>query len=249
MTYSKFAAGFMQANFYGNYANGTITRGVIHGTVSPCVAGQSKNTAVFFANPNNRSGSAHLTVDPAQAWASVHEENVAYHAPPNEGSIGVELTDPVSGDPARWQDADHQSMLHLAAKIMADICKRYNLPIVKLSAADLLAGKRGICGHVDVSQAWHQTDHTDPGPDFPWTQFIQYVQEEFDRINNPEELTMAQVDDIKAAIKYDGDITRTLVLAKPNPDGSDHDPGHYGLGDVRRDLADIAKRLSALEAK
>jgi N-acetyl-anhydromuramyl-L-alanine amidase AmpD len=33
----------------------------------------------------------------------------------------------------------------------------------------------GICGHVEVSQAFHLSTHTDPGPNFPWSQFMAVV--------------------------------------------------------------------------
>ena len=42
----------------------------------------------------------------------------------------------------------------------------------RLRAADLVAGKRGITGHADVSAAFRKSDHWDPGPDFPWTRFL-----------------------------------------------------------------------------
>jgi hypothetical protein len=68
-----------------------------------------------------------------------------------------------------------------AAARARDLCDRYGLPLVKLTPADLLAGKHGICGHVDVSQAWHQSDHSDPNnTTFPWDRFMAEVQ-------NPQE--------------------------------------------------------------
>ncbi|MDK8451003.1 peptidoglycan recognition protein family protein [Corynebacterium mastitidis] len=73
-----------------------------------------------------------------------------------------------------WLAADHQ--LELGAAVVADWCKRYGIPVVKISGADLRAGKRGICGHGDAAAAWRETDHTDPGAGFPWDVFIQKVQ-------------------------------------------------------------------------
>jgi hypothetical protein len=37
-------------------------------------------------------------------------------------------------------------------------------------------GVKGICGHLDVTYAWGEGDHTDPGAYFPWPTFIAYVQ-------------------------------------------------------------------------
>lgn len=155
-------------------SNGKITRVVMHGTVSPCVVGGAEANAHYFQNPS-AGGAAHYIGDPATIVCSVDEDCKAAHAPPNAGSIGIELCDPQSGDGARWGDADHLSMLELVAKLTADICDRHQLPLVWLSARDLLDGKTGITSHANVAQAWHQTDHTDPGPDFPVDVFLALV--------------------------------------------------------------------------
>jgi N-acetyl-anhydromuramyl-L-alanine amidase AmpD len=73
-------------------------------------------------------------------------------------------------------------MLARAATLTAEKCIAYGIPVTKIFPADLLAGKRGICGHVDVTNAWHQSDHTDPGPDFPWASFLASVRTEVTRL-------------------------------------------------------------------
>ncbi|MEJ4100644.1 hypothetical protein V5S96_09795 [Corynebacterium mastitidis] len=73
-----------------------------------------------------------------------------------------------------WLAADHQ--LELGAAVVADWCKRYGIPVVKINGVDLCAGKRGIGGHGDAAAAWGETDHSDPGAGFPWDVFIQKVQ-------------------------------------------------------------------------
>jgi hypothetical protein len=42
-------------------------------------------------------------------------------------------------------------------------------------AGDLLAGRRGITGHSEVSAAYGRTDHWDPGPGFPVDGFLDRV--------------------------------------------------------------------------
>ncbi len=167
-------APFIQAAHVSAGSNLPVNRVVIHGTVSPCVPGNARGVAQYFQSPGS-GGSAHYVLDPAEVVQCVAEAAVAWHAPPNRNSIGVELSDPQVGDPARWGDPNHEAMLRLAAQVTRWLCDKYQIPLVKLSPADLLAGARGICGHVDVSNAWHQTDHTDPGPAFPWNRFMQYV--------------------------------------------------------------------------
>lgn len=74
---------------------------------------------------------------------------------------------------AAWMSRPGQ--LGLIADVLADWCTRYGIPPVKLTAAEIRAGKRGICGHGDTSAAWGETDHTDPGTGFPWDYVIDLV--------------------------------------------------------------------------
>jgi N-acetyl-anhydromuramyl-L-alanine amidase AmpD len=152
----------------------SVSRIVIHGTVSPCVKGGAESVAKYFQS-SGAGGSAHYVVDPSEVVQCYSEKTICWHAPPNANSIGVELCDPQTGASSRWADANHEAMLVRAAALVREIAARWNVPLVRLSVADLKAGRRGICGHVDVSQAFHQTDHTDPGSGFPWAHFMDLV--------------------------------------------------------------------------
>jgi N-acetyl-anhydromuramyl-L-alanine amidase AmpD len=151
-----------------------VDRVVIHGTVSPCKAGGALAVARFFARPATQA-SAHYVVDPADVVRCLPETIVGWHAPPNAHSIGVELCDPQKGDDDRWHDDAHTAMLELAATLVRQIAARWKVPLLRIDALDLRHGQRGICGHVDVSQAWHESDHTDPGKGFPWAHFMDLV--------------------------------------------------------------------------
>lgn len=154
--------------------NGPITRVVLHATVSPCEAGGARANARYFQQPD-AGGLAHYVVDPTEVVQCCKESITAWHAPPNRGSIGVELCDPQTGDPSRWADQPHTQMLTRAAALVADICKRNNIPTVYVDHTALLQGAHGITTHFEVSQAWHQSDHTDPGSGFPIAHFLDLV--------------------------------------------------------------------------
>ena len=177
---------FIQARQHGPATNLPVTRIVIHGTVSPCRAGQAQATAAYF-QAVTRPASAHYVVDPGQVVQCVSEATVAYHAPPNQHSIGVELCDPQTGPGSRWADDAHEAMLQRAADLVRALAAKHDIPIVHLSPVDLLAGRSGICGHVDVTNAWQQTTHTDPGPDFPWDHFL-------DLITQGDDMPLTQTD-------------------------------------------------------
>lgn len=158
--------------------NKPIHRIVLHGTVSPTRKGQARETAAYFRS-KKAGGSAHYVVDPGEVVQTCHDSTVAWHAPPNSHSLGIELCDWV-GDAkgalplSRWDDADHRAMLDKAAHLTAQLCLAYDVPVQLLGPVGLRAGKRGICEHSDVSQAWHQSSHWDLG-NFPRQRFLALV--------------------------------------------------------------------------
>ena len=195
-------------------AQTAISRIVIHGTVSPCVKGGAGNVARYFQT-KTAGGAAHYVVDPGVVVCCVHEGTVAYHAPPNMDSLGVELCDPQSGDTARWGDPSHVAMLGLAAKLVADLCHRHSVPVVYVNAANLLAGAHGITAHADVSQAWHQSSHTDPGVGFPMARFIDLVRAAAQPAPTPSPApTPILTEETDMRILRTVDNSRPLVLLK-----------------------------------
>lgn len=162
------------AGQHGAATNYPPTRIVVHGTVSPCRSGGARKVAGYFRTVK-RPASAHLVTDPVETVRCVPDNVVAYHAPPNRGSLGHELCDPQAGSSARWSDDEHQAMLQRAARDDADWCVTYGIPIRKLSVAEVRAGVRGLCDHHDVSRAFGQSTHVDVGDGFPWPQYISLV--------------------------------------------------------------------------
>jgi hypothetical protein len=160
-----------------------LKRIVIHCTVSPCKRGGARATANYFKHTVTRPSSAHYVVDPGEVLQVVNDHVVAYHAPPNANTIGVELCDPQTGPASRWGDSEHHAMLKRAAELVAELCLAYNVPVRHVGSTLLRLGFRGIAGHIDVSLAWKQTTHTDPGLGFPWDAFIAMVNSETKRLS------------------------------------------------------------------
>jgi hypothetical protein len=72
---------------------------------------------------------------------------------------------------ARWTRAEwlaHPGTLENTARWLADRSKARGIPLVKLSPADVAAGKWGVIGHVDWTVGMKDGTHTDPGPNYPW---------------------------------------------------------------------------------
>lgn len=177
---------YIPARLHGG-AQSKISRIVIHATVSPCAKGGARQVARYFQSPG-AGGSAHYIVDPLEIVQCVKDDVVAYHAPPNTGTLGVELCDWQKGDPDRWGDTDHTLMLVLAARLVRELAAKHDVPLKLLTVSDVKEGKRGICSHVSVSKAFGKSDHGDPdiaGP-FPWAKFMQLITKKENAVSGPD---------------------------------------------------------------
>ena len=138
-------------------------------------ADSAEAVASWFSRPSTQV-SAHYCVDADSVVQCVRERDIAWHARGgNANSIGIELAGYARQTKANWADAYSRSVLERAAELTASICDRHAIPIRRLRAAGLRAGRRGITGHVDVSEAFQKSDHWDPGPNFPWPSFLELV--------------------------------------------------------------------------
>jgi N-acetyl-anhydromuramyl-L-alanine amidase AmpD len=151
---------------------------VIHTMEAPEKPRVARNVALWFAGPNAPQASAHYCVDADETIQCVKEDVVAWAAPGgNRNGIHIEHAGYASQSPSDWSDEYSQRMLARSAALCADIAKRYNIPRKKLSPDDLQdPGVSGFCGHVDLTigrMGGH--GHTDPGPDFPWDNFLMMV--------------------------------------------------------------------------
>jgi N-acetyl-anhydromuramyl-L-alanine amidase AmpD len=131
--------------------------------------------ARWFRTPASQV-SAHYCVDAATVVRCVREKDIAWHARGgNTNSIGVELAGFAAQTTREWQDRYSTAMLTRAAQLVADVCRRRRIPVRWLVAGDLVAGRRGITGHSEVSRAFGRSDHWDPGPGFPVERFLDRV--------------------------------------------------------------------------
>lgn len=148
---------------YSPGGNKPIRRIVIHSTVGPTRAGSARGIASYFRN-TDRYASAHYAVDAREVVQCVFDGDVAYHAPPNTHSLGVELCDyPHPSSMKRWEDDDHKAMFKLATRLVAELCLAYDVRPWFVGPIRLRLGWRGVTTHAAVRDAWGQTDHWDPG--------------------------------------------------------------------------------------
>lgn len=126
------------------------------------------------------NASWHYAVDDDSVTQSVRETDRAWSVgpgPAHDLGIHIELAGRASQTAEQWDDAFSRRMLSLAAGLVADLCRRYEIPIAKVGPTEMRAGVSGICGHVDVTKGVGAgvTCHWDPGPHFPWGRFLEDV--------------------------------------------------------------------------
>lgn len=162
--------------------NAPVNRVVIHATCGgrgcphESEVGVAANTAAYFAKKSTQA-SAHYIEDIEDEQHCVPDDVIAWHAPPNIHSIGIEVCGEATYTRDQWLSADVWPAVVKAATRAKELCERFDIPKQKLGPAELAKGWRGICGHVDVSNTWHETTHTDPGPGFPWLEFMALIED------------------------------------------------------------------------
>lgn len=171
--------------------NKPIRRVVIHSTVSPCEPGGARRIAAYFRS-SRAGGSAHYVVDPGEVVQAAWDSVVCWHAPPNAGSLGIEMCDIPGPVPDarprsalwlklrrswRWVRPNQRRMLRRTARLTAELCLAYDVPMRFLTPARLRAGERGVTTHANVSAAWRQSTHWDPGW-WPRWRFMRMVRAE-----------------------------------------------------------------------
>jgi N-acetyl-anhydromuramyl-L-alanine amidase AmpD len=135
----------------------------------------AENCAQWFRNPGAKV-SAHYCVDADSIIQCVRDQDVAWAAPgANSDGIQIEHAGRAKQTGRDWSDAYSTAMLERSARLVAELCTKYKIPVSWLYAADLLAGKRGITTHDAVSKAFKRGSHWDPGTGFPVERYLALV--------------------------------------------------------------------------
>jgi hypothetical protein len=204
---------------------------VIHSTDADNPA---SSTANFFNSPAD-SGSAQAVADNDGGFTCVPDDAVCAGAPPlNQEGLHIEqpgLVTDRNGVPwTRDVWLSHSAQLTRVAFWTAQKCKTFDIPIRLLEADDLVRegeGARGITSHKAVSEAFHQSSHTDPGPNFPWDVFMELVQgfSEEDELSEEDRKRLTDLEaamgDLEAAMKRHDQFLNALTTKlgqKNDPD-------------------------------
>jgi hypothetical protein len=121
----------------------------------------------------------------------------------NRRGIHHELCGRAAQNPTQWHDAASTGTLERFARQAARDAKRWNIPVRHLTVAQVRNFDRGFCSHSDITAAFGESDHTDPGRNYPWTETLNRVR----AIMAPPK---PQEDEVSAA-----DVTSALEQPRP----------------------------------
>lgn len=128
--------------------------------------------------------STHFFVDQNSTIQCVHTWNEAHAARAHGNDVGIqiEVCGRAGQTAAQWQDAASAGAIEQAARLCLAIRAKYGkarFPLVNITPAQLRSGANGFAEHLDATLAWPEDGgtHSDPGPNFPWTQLFARIQE------------------------------------------------------------------------
>lgn len=156
------------AGNFGGVRTVPVDQIVIHTT-----EGTLKSAISWFAIDHSKWGmgpsSAHYVVGrDGSITGMVPEDRIAWHAgnrAVNARAIGIELEDTTPGAAGEFPAA----MLGALVRLTAELVQRHKIPVQRSAW-----NAPGIIGHEDVPNQTHE----DPGPDFPWSEYLSRVRAE-----------------------------------------------------------------------
>jgi hypothetical protein len=187
----------------GRLAHG-VKLSVVHTTEGHAAADAAEQGHVIDVNRTDGT-SCHVFHDSDSSPQEVLRSDRSHSAFFHGNAIGIhhEQCGTASWSALQWQTPYAKAMRDRLARAQADDCKTYGLQVRRLTVAEVRAayydnGPGGICGHYDITRAFPEDGgtHTDPGPNFPWSEHIAAVQH---YVNGGDDMTPEESAAVKTA--------------------------------------------------
>lgn len=208
----------------GNTRTGPYRLLVVHTSEGSEGPSSAENLCSFMTLPGDRvdptdgskyGASYHYVTDTDQVLPATPDNVVAYAAA-GANNDGIHICIPGKAGQTRdqWLDTISRDYIRQLAAVMVDKGRVHAIPLRLLTVPQIVAGQTGYCGHVDISRAYHRSDHTDPGPSFPWdvlSNDIAALTEEppvtvrYFNLNNDKPNTLWATSDGLVAVRLEGE--------------------------------------------
>jgi len=186
---------------------------VVHDMEASETPTRAESTAAYFASPGDgRNVSAHYCVDSNSVVQCVDLDDSAWtvgNRPGNNRGINWELSGFASQSKGQWLDDFGWAMFARMAPLVRSDGQRFGIPLVRRTVAELQAFRPGITSHNDLRQAFGGTTHTDPGPNFPWAEFLAVMNGEVD-VNQLQDIRLMNTSEIVGAMANGREEARNL---------------------------------------
>ena len=155
----------LSPNDSGRRALSSIKLAIVHTNEG---GGTAESLCRYLAQPSSQASYTLVADRFGRIGRSNDDEYVPWAAGSPANEIGLHLCFIGYARQTRAEWLAQGAQLDAGARVLADWSQRYGIPLEKLSGAQMRAGAKGVGGHADTVDAWHSTDHTDPGPNFPY---------------------------------------------------------------------------------
>ena len=131
--------------------------------------------------PHQRTGSYHVVIG-ADGRSGRENSNriIPWAAGYNGNRVGLHVSLMARASDTRQQWLQRGAQLDTLARWLAHESAGNDIPLEVAPITEIRGKGRGVCSHADISRAWPLaqfpttgTDHTDPGPGFPWDIVLQ----------------------------------------------------------------------------
>ena len=139
--------------------------------------GSTAQGAAAYFTTEASGGSSNVVVDDKECYRTLDDLVIPWGAPPlNTSGFHIEQAGFAAWSTAEWMA--HEATITRAAYKAALRCQRFSIPPVVLNVSQLRADfalhspRGGVVTHATISAAFHDSTHTDPGPNYPISVFM-----------------------------------------------------------------------------
>ncbi|HAT6525544.1 TPA: N-acetylmuramoyl-L-alanine amidase [Corynebacterium striatum] len=145
-----------------------------------------------FQQQLSAGGSYHMVIDADGVTARENDDAYIPWAAMftgNRAAFHFSLAGRASMSREEWLARPKQ--LDTLARVLAAYSTAYGIPLIKRDGKGVARGEWGVCGHADISAAWRESDHTDPGAKFPYDYVLKLANEYQQTGKNREDTDMS----------------------------------------------------------